>query len=138
MRWFFLNPDALIESGSARALANCGKTLTAPWVTGGMLRDVHGREQRGGRRGALTPLSALISFTPLHKFSFLSSIHKEDEPLPTKPAAYPICGLAFNGGRDYGPRMVSGYSEGCDWALEVSDGHSTARIIAISTSSPLE
>jgi len=51
----FLNPDALIESGSARALANCGKTLTAPWVTGGMLRDVHGREQRGGRRGALTP-----------------------------------------------------------------------------------
>ena len=86
---FFLNPDALIESGSARALANCGKTLTAPWVTGGMLRDVHGREQRGGRRGALTPLSALISFTPLHKFSFLSSIHKEDEPLPTKPAAYP-------------------------------------------------
>jgi GT2 family glycosyltransferase len=53
------------------------------------LRDVHGREQRGGRRGALTPLSALISFTPLHTLPFLSSIHKEDEPLPIKPAAYP-------------------------------------------------
>lgn len=85
----FLNPDALIEPGSARALANCGKTLIAPWVTGGMLRDVHGREQRGGRRGALTPLSALVSFTPLHKLPFFSSVHKEDEPLPTGAEAYP-------------------------------------------------
>lgn len=85
----FLNPDALIEIGSARALANCGKALTAPWITGGMLRDVHGREQRGGRRGALTPLSALVSFTPLHKLPFFSSLHKEGEPLPPAPEAYP-------------------------------------------------
>ena len=85
----FLNPDALIAEGAARNLANCGKSLTAPWITGGLLRDVNGQEQRGGRRGALTPLSALVSFTPLHKLPLLKSIHKEDEPLPEQAKAYP-------------------------------------------------
>lgn len=87
--FLFLNPDALITEGAARDLANCGKSLTAPWITGGMLMDIHGREQRGGRRGALTPLSALIGFSPLHKLSFFTSIHKETEPLPKNPQAYP-------------------------------------------------
>lgn len=87
--FLFLNPDALITEGSARQLANCGKGLKAPWITGGMLRDIHGQEQRGGRRGALTPLSALVSFTPLHKLPFLNSVHKEVEDLPMGPQAYP-------------------------------------------------
>jgi len=87
--FLFLNPDALIAEGAARNLANCGKNLTAPWITGGMLRDVNGREQRGARRGALTPLSALVSFTPLHKLPFFNSIHKENETLPKKEKAYP-------------------------------------------------
>lgn len=85
----FLNPDALIAEGAARQMANCGKTLKHPWITGGMLRDEHGQEQRGGRRGALTPLSALVSFTPLHKLPGLSSIHKEGEGLPQSAQAYP-------------------------------------------------
>ena len=84
----FLNPDALIKEGAARDLANCGKTLTAPWIAGGMLMDIHGREQRGGRRGALSPLSALISFSPLHNLPFFKSIHEETEPLPKAPQAY--------------------------------------------------
>ena len=87
--FLFLNPDALITEGAARDLANCGKTLTAPWIAGGMLMDIYGREQRGGRRGALTPLSALISFSPLHKLPFFKSIHEETEPLPDMPQAYP-------------------------------------------------
>lgn len=85
----FLNPDALITEGTARELANCGKNLAMPWVTGGMLKDVHGHEQRGGRRGALTPLSALVSFSPLHKLPFFKSIHKETDALPAAPKAYP-------------------------------------------------
>ena len=87
--FLFLNPDALIEEGAARKLANCGKILTAPWITGGLLRNVNGQEQRGGRRGELTPLSALVSFTPLHKLPFLNSIHKENEALPRQTQAYP-------------------------------------------------
>ena len=87
--FLFLNPDALIAPGAARHMANCGKELKMPWVTGGMLRDVNGQEQRGGRRGALTPLSALVSFTPLHKLPFFNSLHKEDEALPQQAQAYP-------------------------------------------------
>jgi len=68
---------ARVTEGAARHMADCGKVLNIPWVTGGMLKDVNGREQRGGRRGHLTPLSALVSFTPLHKFPMFNSIHKE-------------------------------------------------------------
>ena len=87
--FLFLNPDALIAEGAARIMANCGKTLTTPWITGAMLRNVNGQEQRGGRRGALTPLSALMSFTPLHKLPFFKSIHKETDALPEQAQAYP-------------------------------------------------
>ena len=87
--FLFLNPDALIEEGAARKLANCGKILTAPWITGGLLRNVNGQEQRGARRGELTPISALVSFTPLHKLPFFASIHKENEALPSQAQAYP-------------------------------------------------
>ena len=117
--FLFLNPDALIEPGSARSLANCGKRLTAPWITGGMLRDVHGQEQRGGRRGALTPLSALISFTPLHKLPFLSSVHKEDKPLPTAPQAYPTVSGACLMMDRHSFDSLGGFDE--DYFLHVED-----------------
>ncbi len=93
--FLFLNPDALIAEGAARNLASCGKGLTAPWITGGMLKDVNGEEQRGGRRGRLTPHSALVSFTPLHKLPFFKSIHREDRPLPEGPKNYATVSGAF-------------------------------------------
>lgn len=86
--FLFLNPDALIEKGAARKLADCGNNLKEPWITGGMLKDVHGNEQRGGRRGRLTPTSAIVSFSPLHKLPFLKSIHRENDPLPEEPQGY--------------------------------------------------
>lgn len=80
--FLFLNPDAVIEQGSAMELANCGDRLTVPWLTGGFLKDIHGHEQRGARRGALTPISAITSFTPLHRLPFIKSIHREHETPP--------------------------------------------------------
>lgn len=82
----FLNPDAVIARGAARHMADCGQTLSAPWITGGFLRDENGREQRGARRGSLTPWSAFVSFTPLHTLPGFQSIHREDEPVPHQPA----------------------------------------------------
>lgn len=82
----FLNPDAVITKGAARQLANAGDSLVEPWITGGLLRDEKGREQRGARRRALTPLSALVSFVPfLQLIPGLQSIHRETDPLPTQP-----------------------------------------------------
>lgn len=91
----FLNPDAIISNGAARRLANCGNGLNAPWITGGLLRNIDGQEQRGARRGALTPLSAFTSFTGLHKLWNFNSIHREREPMPTSPVGMQTISGAF-------------------------------------------
>ena len=84
--FLFLNPDAVISKGAARQLANAGDGLVEPWITGGLLRDEKGREQRGARRRALTPLSALVGFLPiLEVIPGLRSIHRETDPLPPHP-----------------------------------------------------
>ena len=82
----FLNPDAVITKGAARQLANAGDCLMEPWITGGLLRNEKGQEQRGARRRALTPMSALVGFLPvLEIIPGLRSVHRETDPLPTEP-----------------------------------------------------
>jgi hypothetical protein len=85
----FLNPDAIVEKGVAQKLAECGENLNRPWVLGGFLQTVDGTEQRGSRRRELTPLSAFVSFTPLHKFPGFKSIHIKREKFPSEPHAIP-------------------------------------------------
>lgn len=115
----FLNPDALINEGAARHLANCGKNLTRPWIAGGQLKDVHGEEQRGGRRGRLTPMSALVSFTPLHKLPFLKSIHRENDPLPAEPQNYATVSGACLMMDRHSFELVEGFDE--NYFLHVED-----------------
>lgn len=85
----FINPDAILESGAARQMARAGDLHTRPWITGGMLFNAAGREQRGGRRGVLSMRSAIASFTPLHRLPGIASMHRENEPLPSGPALIP-------------------------------------------------
>lgn len=91
----FLNPDAVITAGAARKLADVGAERTHPWIAGGLLRDIHGREQRGGRREELTPWSAFVSFTGLHKLPFFDSLHLENRPVPAESIAVPVISGAF-------------------------------------------
>jgi len=86
----FLNPDAILEKGTAMRMADCGAALKHPWIVGGNLQTVNGEEQRGARRSALTPMSAVISFTPLHKLPWFKSIHLEKSPVPEAPVQMPI------------------------------------------------
>jgi GT2 family glycosyltransferase len=88
--FLFLNPDAIISDGAARRMSDCGLGLKQPWLVGGMLRDINGKEQRGGRRRALTPLSAFVTFTGLAKLPVFKSIHMENEPLPLGPEPVPV------------------------------------------------
>ena len=88
--FLFLNPDAIIAPGTAMDLAECGDQFDSPWIVGGRLKDVNGNEQRGSRRGELTPKSALLSFTLLHKLPFFRSLHWENEPLPDEPIEVPV------------------------------------------------
>lgn len=93
--FLFLNPDAVISPGSARRLADCGSVQKSPWIVGGLLRNTEGREQRGSRRRELTPGSAFVSFTGLHRIPGFSSIHMEEEPMPAGPADVPVISGAF-------------------------------------------
>ena len=86
----FLNPDAVIAEGTAMIMADCGAELMKPWIAGGNLQTVNGVEQRGARRSELTPMAAVISFTPLHKLPGFKSIHLEHLPVPDKPVSMPI------------------------------------------------
>ncbi len=86
----FLNPDAVTEKGTAMRMADCGAKLNLPWIVGGNLQTVSGVEQRGSRRSELTPISAVVSFTPLHKLPGFKSIHLENLPLPDEAVQMPI------------------------------------------------
>lgn len=85
----FLNPDAILDVGAARQMADAGGRAQSPWITGGLLLNSSGEEQRGARRGALTIGSALTSFTALHRLPGLQSIHRENLPLPPGPVPMP-------------------------------------------------
>ena len=93
--FLFLNPDAVIAPGAARKMADCGMTLCRPWIVGGLIRNVNGTEQRGARRGRLTPISAFLTFTGLASIIGRSSIHREKTDLPLKPCPMEVVSGAF-------------------------------------------
>lgn len=86
----FLNPDTVMAPGMASKISEAGASLSAPWIIGGILRDANGQEQRGSRRGAVTPWTALRSFTGLGDIN----LHKA--PMPEGLTPMPtISGAAF-------------------------------------------
>lgn len=117
--FLFLNPDAVIPIGTAMMLAQCAEEQDTLTLVGGRLKDVNGNEQRGSRREELTPWSALVSFTPLHKLPGLRSLHRENDPLPDHPIEVPVlsgaCMLMSRRAFD----EVGGFNE--DYFLHVED-----------------
>lgn len=55
----FINPDAVMKRGSVAALVQAGAGRKAPWLVGGRIFDLSGRELRGCRRRKLTLARAL-------------------------------------------------------------------------------
>ena len=96
----FLNPDAFLQPDCVEALeealAGCP---VRPCIVGARLMNADGTEQRGGRRGEVTPTTTLVSFTRLSaRLPFLRKfeIHREYEPLPQGPVQVPtISGACF-------------------------------------------
>ncbi len=117
--FLFLNPDAILMTGTAQKLANCGKKLNVPWITGAMLRLTNGKEQRGARRDMLTPWSAVMSFTPLHRLPIFRSIHRETEDVPKAPEKTPVVSGACMMMDRLTFKAVSGFDE--DYFLHVED-----------------
>ena len=95
----FLNPDALIQPGCIQSLLDSSRDQPSPCVVGACVLNPDGTEQRGGRRGEVTPVTTLMTLSHLalnirglRRFE----IHREDEPRPAEPiAVQTISGACF-------------------------------------------
>ena len=74
-----INPDAVLKRGSVTAMLAAGQGLSAPWIVGGKLFDLAGREGRGPRRRTLTLPRALAGFLGLNLWTL------EHTPPPEGP-----------------------------------------------------
>jgi GT2 family glycosyltransferase len=96
----FLNPDAFLQPGCVEALEQAqAECPVRPCIVGARVMNADGTEQRGGRRGEVTPGTTLMSFTRLsNRLPFLRpfEIHREFEAVPSSPIELPtISGACF-------------------------------------------
>jgi GT2 family glycosyltransferase len=96
----FLNPDAVLLPGTVQALLEARASRSkGPVVVGGRLCNPDGSEQRGGRRGEVTPVSTFMTLSRLAarvKRLDHYEIHREHDPVPTECVALPtISGACF-------------------------------------------
>jgi len=95
-----LNPDAYLQPGCISSLIEAGHDFPRPCVTGARVLNEDGSEQRGGRRGEVTPVTTLLSITHLSlALGFLRKyeIHLDDQAVPEEPIAVPtISGACFH------------------------------------------
>jgi GT2 family glycosyltransferase len=94
-----LNPDAYLQPGCISSLIAASGAFARPCVVGARVLNEDGSEQRGGRRGEVTPVSTLLSFSHLSRsvpFLRKYEIHMEDQAEPEAPVAVPtISGACF-------------------------------------------
>jgi len=117
----FLNPDAFLQPGCIAALAREIEGRPAPCIVGGRVLNADRTEQRGARRGEITPVSALLSMSGLAKGRALGryEVHWEGDALPDQAVATPtISGACFCMRREDFDR-VGGFDEG--YFLHVED-----------------
>lgn len=118
----FLNPDANLQKGCIEGLVEAFGARAAPVVVGARVLNVDGSEQRGGRRGEVTPVTTLLSFSHLTwRVPGLRGfeIHREHEPVPTEPVPMPTISGACFGLRRIDFELLGGFDEG--YFLHVED-----------------
>jgi GT2 family glycosyltransferase len=92
----FLNPDAFLQAGCVAELAREIAHRPVPTIVGGRVLNADRTEQRGARRGDITPFSALLSLSGLARRWRRFEVHWEGDRLPEKAAAVPtISGACF-------------------------------------------
>jgi GT2 family glycosyltransferase len=109
-----LNPDAYLRPGCVAALIEAARHFPSPCVVGARILNGDGSEQRGARRGEVTPVTALLSLSHMTRaLPFLRrfEIHMEDQAAPDGPIPVPtISGACFYMSReDF--RALEGFDE---------------------------
>jgi GT2 family glycosyltransferase len=118
----FLNPDANLQDGCIEALVSAFEKQPVPTVVGARVMNTDGTEQRGGRRGEVTPVTTLLSFghlTSVFKSLAKFEIHREDEALPEAPVPMPTISGACFALRRADFELLGGFDEG--YFLHVED-----------------
>ena len=93
----FLNPDAFLRPGCVPALC-AALEGPGPRLAGARVLDPGGREQRGARRGEVTPVTTLLSLTRLAALPGFRrfEVHHEAEAPPDRPTPVPtVSGACF-------------------------------------------
>ncbi len=95
----FLNPDAQLRPDCIKRLVQSARGQVGPCIIGSRLLNPDLTEQRGARRGEVTPVTTLLALTRLSKLipelqKF--EIHYEAHDLPDQPLSVPtISGACF-------------------------------------------
>jgi GT2 family glycosyltransferase len=121
-RLIFLNPDAFLQAGCIAELVREIEHRPVPCIVGGRVLNADRTEQRGARRGDITPMTALVSLSRLaRRLPALRAyeVHWEADAPPEQPAAVPtISGACFCMRREDFD-AVEGFDEG--YFLHVED-----------------
>jgi len=83
----FINPDAFIEGDCLSGLRAAVDVAPSPCIVGARVLNIDGTEQRGARRGEVTPVTTLLSLTRLAHLPLFRGfeIHHQDDPTPDRP-----------------------------------------------------
>ncbi len=118
----FLNPDAFLTPGAITALQDAARDRPSPCVIGARVFNTDGTEQRGARRGEITPVTTLLTLSklsallpPLRRFE----IHRESEAPPSHPVDTPTISGACFYMRATDFHVLGGFDEG--FFLHVED-----------------
>ena len=117
-----LNPDAFLQDGCIKALRAALHDRPTPCLVGARILNPNGSEQRGARRGEVTPFTSLLSLTHLTRsIGGLKSfeIHHEDDPTPIRRVQVPTISGACFAMRRYDFFTVGGFDTG--YFLHVED-----------------
>lgn len=118
----FLNPDAFLQNSCVAALVSEIDGRPVPCIVGGRVLNADRTEQRGGRRGEITPISALLSLSTLSKLVpgwRRYEVHWEDDAPPDQVAAVPTVSGACLCMRREDFDVMAGFDEG--YFLHVED-----------------
>lgn len=118
----FLNPDAFLGPGGISALSEALAGRPSPSLAGARIMNSDGSEQRGGRRGEITPLSTLLSLSNLTRLAPALrrfEVHLEDQPPPAGVVEAPTVSGACFAMRRADFESIGGFDEG--YFLHVED-----------------